>query len=62
MPPDLVMIVPNSSMTIAPHVEIAPAMTQRMRAIPGLPLNLKIEPGVEKILSMSDTFLTQSSN
>ena len=50
MPPDLGMMVPNSSMTIAPHVEIAPAITQRMRAIPGLPLSLKIEEGVEKIL------------
>ena len=50
MPPDLGMMVPNSSITIAPHVEIAPAMTQRIRAIPGLPLNLNIDAGVEKIL------------
>lgn len=50
MPPDLGMLVPNSNMTMAPHVEIAPAITQRMRAIPGLPLSLKIEDGVEKIL------------
>jgi hypothetical protein len=50
MPPDLGMIVPNSSITIAPHVEIAPAITQRTRDIPGLPLSLNIEEGVEKIL------------
>jgi hypothetical protein len=50
MPPDLGIIVPNSSMTIAPHVDIAPAITQRMRDIPGLPLSLKIEEGVENIL------------
>lgn len=56
MPPDLGMIVPNSSMTIAPHVEIAPAITQRMRAIPGLPLSLKIEEGVEKILVGVSTY------
>jgi hypothetical protein len=35
---------------MAPHVEMIPARTQRIRAIPGLPLNLKIVAGVEKIL------------
>lgn len=42
---------PNSSITIAPQVDMAPAITQSMRAIPGLPASLKIEDGVEKILS-----------
>lgn len=32
---------------------MVPAMTQRIRAIPGLPASLKIEVGVEKILSLS---------
>lgn len=50
MPPDRGMLIPNSSITIAPHVEIMPAMTQRISAIPGLPLKLKIVAGVEKIL------------
>ena len=50
MPPDLGRLVPNSSITIAPHADIAPAMTQRIRAIPGLPLCLSIVDGVEKIL------------
>ena len=41
---------PNSSITIAPHVEMMPPMTQIMRAIPTEPLSLKIVAGVEKIL------------
>lgn len=35
---------------MAPQVEIAPAMTQSMRDMPGLPASLKIDAGVEKIL------------
>lgn len=50
MPPDLGMPLPNSSSTMAPHVEIIPAITHRTKANPGLPLNLKMEVGVEKIL------------
>lgn len=57
MPPDLGIPLPNSSSTMAPHVEIIPAITQRHRANPGLPLNLKMEVGVEKILfEMSSCF------
>jgi hypothetical protein len=37
-------------MTIAPHVEIIPPMTQIMRAMPTEPLSLKIVAGVENIL------------
>jgi hypothetical protein len=50
MPPDRGMPEPNSSMTIAPHVEIIPPMTQIMRAMPTEPLSLKIVAGVENIL------------
>jgi len=42
---------PNSSITIAPHVAMAPAMSQSIRAMPGLPASLKIEEGVENILN-----------
>jgi len=44
---------PNSSITIAPQVDITPAMTQSIRAMPGLPASLKIEEGVENILDPS---------
>jgi hypothetical protein len=50
IPPDRGMLVLNSSITIAPHGEIMPAITQTISAIPGLPLSLKIDAGVEKIL------------
>jgi hypothetical protein len=50
IPPDRGMLVPNSSITIAPHVESMPAITQRISAIAGLPLSLKIDAGVENIL------------
>lgn len=50
IPPDRGRLRPNSSITKAPQVEIAPAVTQSINAKPGLPLNLKIEAGVEKIL------------
>jgi hypothetical protein len=41
---------PNSSITIAPHVEMIPPMTQIMRAMPTEPLSLKIVAGVENML------------
>jgi hypothetical protein len=41
---------PNSSITIAPHVEMIPPITQIMRAIPTDPLSLKMVAGVENIL------------
>lgn len=41
---------PNSSITIAPQVEIMPPITQIMRDMPTEPLSLKIVAGVEKIL------------
>lgn len=50
MPPDRGMLDPNSSITKAPQVDIAPATTHRIRDRPGLPVNLKIDAGVEKIL------------
>lgn len=42
---------PNSSITIAPHVEIIPPITQIIRDIPTEPLSLKIVAGVENILN-----------
>lgn len=50
MPPDRGILHPSSSITNAPQVEIIPAMTQTINAIPTLPLNLNIVAGVEKIL------------
>ena len=50
MPPDRGMLDPNSSITKAPQVDIAPATTHRMSDRPGLPVNLKIDAGVENIL------------
>jgi hypothetical protein len=55
------MIEPNSSITIAPHVEIAPAITQRRRDIPGLPLSLKIEEGVENMLLNFSNYQTNTT-
>lgn len=42
---------PNSSITIAPQVEIIPPMTQIMRDMPTEPLSLKIVAGVENMLN-----------
>lgn len=50
MPPDRGIPDPNSSMTIAPQVEMIPPMIQIIRDIPTLPLSLKIVAGVEKML------------
>jgi hypothetical protein len=50
IPPDLGIADPNSSITIAPQVDIKPAISQRIRDIPTLPLSVKIVEGVEKIL------------
>lgn len=50
IPPDRGMPEPNSSMTMAPHVEIIPPMTHIMRDMPTEPLSLKIVAGVENIL------------
>lgn len=50
IPPERGIPDPNSSITIAPQVDMAPAITHVIRAMPGLPASLKIVDGVAKIL------------
>jgi len=50
IPPDRGMLVPSSSITSAPQVEIRPAIAQIIKVMPTLPLCLNIVAGVENIL------------